>query len=65
MKFYAVVSSTIAIISAIFGAILMGYQGQYFRCYLLILFIVMQVDLLAIRMQLERREFDLLYGLRK
>ena len=65
MKFYAVASSTIAIISAIFGAIVMGFQGQYFRSYLLILFIVMQVDLLAIRMYLERREFDPLEGLRK
>lgn len=54
MKFYSVAISVIAIITAVFAAIMMFVQGQFFRGYLLALFIVMQCDVLAIRMKLER-----------
>lgn len=54
MKFYSVAISAIAILCATFAAVLMAYQGQYFRCFLLALFIVMQCDVLAIRMKTEK-----------
>lgn len=54
MKFYSVAISMIAMITAVFGAGMMMYQGQYFRAYLLALFIVMQCDILATRMRIER-----------
>lgn len=54
MKFYSVAISAIALLCAKFAAVLMAWQGQYFRCFLLALFIVMQCDTLAIRMKVER-----------
>lgn len=53
MKFYSIMISIVAIVTALFAAGLMLYQEQYFRGYLLALFIVMQCDVLAVRMKME------------
>ena len=54
MKFYSFITSKIALIVALLAAVLMAWQEQYFRCFLLALFCVMQNDILAIRMHTER-----------
>lgn len=54
MKFYSVAISMLAIVIAVFAAVVTAWQGLYFRAFLLALFIVMQCDVLAIRMRLER-----------
>lgn len=58
MKFYSFITSKIALIVALLAAVLMAWQEQYFRCFLLALFCVMQNDILAIRMHLENENID-------
>lgn len=65
MKFYSVAISVIAIIVAAVASIFTAWQGLYFRSFLLALFIVMQCDILSIRMMVENAKADPLNGLRK
>jgi hypothetical protein len=54
MKFYLGTISVLSIIIALGAAVIQAWIGQYFRCSLLVLFVVMQCNVLAIRMYLER-----------
>jgi hypothetical protein len=51
---FSILFSWIAIFAATLGAIITLSKGEYFRCFLLSLFIVMQCDVLAIRQRIER-----------
>ena len=64
MKFYSAVLSIASIIVALVAAIMMALQGQYFRCFLLVVYAVTACDVFYIRKHLEDRELDPLNRLR-
>lgn len=54
MKIYLGTISVLSILIALIMAIMQAWSGQYFRASMLVLFVVTQCNVLAIRMHLER-----------
>lgn len=54
MKFYLGTISVLSVVIALGAAVMQAWVGQYFRCSMLVLFVVTQCNVLAIRSHLER-----------